>query len=77
MSLEIFIKKLEAEFDELPAGSIEPDKEFREVIEWNSMNALMIIAFLKVEYRQDISVEDLQQCSTFREIYSRFVLQVS
>ena len=73
MLLETFLKKLESEFDELPAGSVEADKEFREVIEWNSMNALLIIAFLKVEYEKDINVEALQSCRTFRDIYDRFV----
>ena len=77
MSIEQFVNKLEAEFDELPAGSRQPDKEFREVIEWNSMNALLIMAFLKVEYEQDVNVEAIQDCRTFRDMYDRFIAPIA
>jgi hypothetical protein len=43
MKIEDFIAKLEEEYEDLAPGSLKPDSVFREVFEWNSINALILI----------------------------------
>ncbi len=68
-SLEIFIGKIAKEL-ELPATLIvKPDEEFRKLEKWDSMNALIILAFVNVEYRKSFTGKDLSSCKTFRDVY--------
>ena len=45
-SIEKLISRLETEFEELPEGRLKPDSNFSEYMAWNSMNSLLIIAFI-------------------------------
>jgi acyl carrier protein len=73
MSLEKFIQLFEQEFDEVERGSITPDKNFREVIQLNSMNMLLLLGFIKVEYGIDLSVEDVMEDATFKVFYEKHI----
>jgi acyl carrier protein len=70
MKIEDFIKHIEAEFDDLKPGILKPDSPFREVFEWNSINALILIAMVKTEYDVTLSADDLIQSRTVKDIYS-------
>ena len=68
--MEDFIKKLEAEFEELESGKLQPDTSFRDIEEWSSMHSLILIALVDVEYGVTITGEDLQQMNTVQDLYS-------
>jgi acyl carrier protein len=70
MNIQDFIKKIEGEFDDLKPGVLKPDSRFREVFEWNSINALILIAMVKTEYDVTINADDLVKSKTVQEIYS-------
>jgi acyl carrier protein len=70
MNIDNFIKQIEDEFDDLTPGILKPDSKFREVFEWNSINALILIAMVKTEYDVTISADDLIQSKTVNDIYS-------
>ena len=59
MNIEEFIKHIEAEFDDLKPGILKPDSNFRESFEWNSINALILIAMVKTEYDVTLTADDL------------------
>ena len=69
MNVEDFIKKIEEEFDDLEPGKLNPDSDFREGFEWNSMNALILIALVNVEYDVTINADDLQQSKTINDLF--------
>ena len=69
MNIEDFIAQLEEEFDDLTPGSLKPDSVFREVFEWNSINALILIALIKTEYDVAINAEDIANAKTVNDIY--------
>lgn len=69
MDIKNFIKKIEEEFDDLEPGKLKPDSNFREVFEWNSMNALILIALVNVEYDVAINADDLQQSKTINDLF--------
>lgn len=64
-----FIQKLEEEFDDLEPGKLKPESNFREAFEWNSINALILIALIKTEYNVSINAEDIQKSKTVNDIF--------
>ncbi len=70
MNIEEFIKQIEGEFDDLKPGVLKPDSKFREVFEWNSINALILIAMVKTEYDVTLTADDLVKSKTVKDIYS-------
>ena len=68
--MEEFIKQIEAEFDDLKPGILKPESHFREVFEWNSINALILIAMVKTEYDVTLTADDLIKSKTVNDIYS-------
>lgn len=67
--IEEFIKHIEAEFEDLEPGTLKPESNFRDAFEWNSINALILIALIKTEYNVSINAEDIQKSKTVHEIY--------
>jgi len=70
MTMDEFILRLEDEFDHLPKGTLKPGTNFREEVEWNSINALILIALVKTEYDVALTATDLQSFQTVQDIYS-------
>jgi len=69
MNIETFIKQIEDEFDDLKPGALKPETPFREKFEWNSINALILIAMVKTEYDVTITADDLIKSKTLQDIY--------
>ena len=70
MNIQEFIKNIEDEFDDLKPGMLKADSKFREVFEWNSINALILIAMVKTEYDVTLNADDLIKSKTVNDIYS-------
>lgn len=73
MSVEKFIDQVEEEFEELEQGSLKPESNFREYFEWNSVNALIIIALIDSEYDVSINAEDIQKSESVQDLYNKVV----
>ncbi|MBU2651517.1 MAG: acyl carrier protein [Bacteroidetes bacterium] len=69
MKVEDFIAKLEEEFDDLEPGVLKPESNFREHFEWNSINALILIALVKTEYDVAINAEDIRASKTINDLF--------
>ena len=70
MDIGEFIKKLEREFEELRPGTLKPETSFRDLKEWSSMHALIIIALIDTEYDVTLTGEDLKSSNTVRELFN-------
>ena len=70
MTVEEFIEKIEAEFEDLESGKLKPSSNFREVFEWNSINALILIALVKTEYDVVINARDIAKAKTVNDLFS-------
>ena len=70
MTVQDFIARIEEEFDDLEPGVLKPDSNFREVFEWNSRNALILIALVKTEYDVTINAVDITKSKTVDDLYS-------
>ncbi len=69
MNVKDFILKIEAEFEYLEPGKLKPESIFREVFEWNSVNALILIALVNTEYNVVITADDLRSSKTINDIF--------
>ena len=70
MSIQDFITRIEEEFDDLEPGVLKPESNFREVFEWNSINALILIALVKTEFDVAINANDIATSKTVNDLYS-------
>ena len=71
--IEDLIEKLEAEFDEIKPGSLNENTSFKDLEEWSSMQALVVIALVDEHYEVALSGEDLMQCETVKDIYNKII----
>jgi len=69
MTIEDFIKNIETEFEDIEPGKLTPDSNFRNAFEWNSINALILIALIKTEYNVSINAEDIQKSKTVNDLF--------
>lgn len=65
-----FITGVEEEFEEMPKGVLKPESVIREHFTWDSINALIFIAHVNVNYNVEISAEDLINSGTVNDLYS-------
>ena len=70
MRLEQFVTKLEEQFDELKPGTFSADSPIEEQIEWSSMNLLLVISFIKIEFNVELPLSQMKTCGTLRELYN-------
>ena len=70
MDINNFIETLETEFDELEPGTLTAETNFRDLDEWSSMHALIIIALIDTEYDVTITGDDLSSIETVSQLYS-------
>ena len=69
MEIKEFIKQLEEEFEEIEKGTLNPETNFRDIDEWSSMHALIIIALIDVEYEVTVGGEDLVKMETIQDLF--------
>jgi acyl carrier protein len=70
MDINEFIKNLEAEIEELPPGTLKPDTDYRKVAEWSSMHALIVIAFVDMNFNVTLNGADLRKAITVSDLYN-------
>lgn len=69
LGIDQFIKLVEDEFDDLEPGIMKPNSKFKEVMEWNSINALIFVALVKTEFDVDMNADDLIKSETVQDLY--------
>jgi len=69
MTIEDFIARIEEEFDDLEPGVLKPESNFREVFEWNSINALILIALVKTNYDVTVNAEDITKSKSVNDLF--------
>ncbi len=69
VSIEEFIANVENEFEDLEKGTLEPESNLREKFTWDSVNALIFIAHVNVEYGVVINAEDLTNAITVQSLF--------
>jgi len=69
ITIEEFIEKIEAEFPEIHKNQLTPTTNFRDTMEWDSVNALMFVVFVNVEYDVIIVAEEFINANTIQDVF--------
>lgn len=70
MTLDEFIEKFAAEFDDTAAEEFKANTEFKELDEWSSLTALAIISMIDDEMDIQITGADLRGSKTIEDLYN-------
>ncbi|HRO48271.1 phosphopantetheine-binding protein [Agriterribacter sp.] len=68
-----FLQSFAEQFDETDPSVITFDTEFKELEEWSSMVALMIIAMVDENYNKKLTGADLRETRTIEQLFDRIV----
>jgi acyl carrier protein len=66
-----FLQSFAEQFDETDPSAITMDTRFKEIDEWSSMVALMIIAMVDENYNKKITGADLREANTIEQLFER------
>lgn len=69
MNIEYLIERIEEEFEDLKPGILTPDSNFKEVLEWSSVNALIMISLIDAEFEVPINANDLKKANSLSELF--------
>lgn len=69
VDIKEFIINVEEEFEDLPRGVLTAESVIREHFTWDSINALIFIAHINVNYNVEITAEDLISSNTVGDLY--------
>lgn len=72
-TIEEFTRKLEQEFDEIEPGSLNPETNYRDIKNWSSMYALIIIAFADANYDVMLNAADLKSTETIKDLFQAVI----
>ena len=70
VDIKEFITKVEEEFEDMPKGALAPESIIREHFTWDSINALIFIAHVNVNYDVEITAQDLVDSNTVQDLYN-------
>lgn len=70
MNINDFISRIEEEFDDIKPGILEPDDILKEKFTWDSINALIFLAHVNVEYDVEITSDELIESKTVRDLFN-------
>jgi acyl carrier protein len=69
MEINGFIQNIENEIAGLESGTLTPDTDYRDIDQWSSMYALIIMAMIVIKYKVTLTGEDLKKTNTVRELF--------
>ena len=69
MNITDFIKKIEEEFEDIQPNTLVPSDVLAEKFTWDSINALIFLAHVNVEYDVEITADELIKSKTVQDLY--------
>lgn len=69
MNIKEFIEHFAEQFDDTAAEVFNPETEFKELDEWNSLIALSIISMVDEEYDVTIGGADIRNAKTIEDLF--------
>jgi acyl carrier protein len=70
MDIKEFVINFELQFDDVEANTITPETIFREIPEWSSLTALLLIAMVDSEYDVTLTGENIRNATTVQELFN-------
>lgn len=70
MDIDNFMRKIEEEFEDLQPNTLMPDDLLRDKFTWDSINALIFLAHVNVEYDVEITADELIKAEKVCDLYN-------
>ena len=70
IDIQDFIVKLEDVFDTIDKGTLTPEVKFRDLTDWTSLNAIVLVALFETEFDRPVSFDQLRKCETVTDLYN-------
>ena len=67
--MEKFIELFAEQFDEIDVALLKPETHFRELEEWSSLVALLVITMVDEEYSVVLPPEEMRKTQTIQELF--------
>ncbi|MEZ5084192.1 MAG: acyl carrier protein [Bacteroidales bacterium] len=69
MDISYFIERIEDEFEDIKPGLLTPGSDYKKILEWSSVNALIMISLIDAEFEVILNANDLNKTNTISELY--------
>ncbi len=69
--MESLIRLIVTEFDDIDPAQVTPEGRFKEVIEWNSINSVVLSVIIESEFGVLLDTDDYQDTDTFANLLNR------
>ena len=69
MDISYFIEKFATQFDNIDFKVLKSDTKFRQLDNWSSVTALLIISMIDDKYEVIISGEDIVNSTTIQDLF--------
>jgi acyl carrier protein len=69
MTRDEFLKGFQEQFEDTDESLITFETKYKELEEWSSMMALIIIAFIDENYSKNLSGDDFKNSTTIEDLY--------
>lgn len=69
IDITTFVRLLENEFEDIDSGALKPETNYREIPDFSSMHALIIIALIDNEFDVLLTGSDLRGAQTIQDLY--------
>lgn len=69
MNIKEFISNFELQFDDVEEGTITPETIYRDIPEWSSLTALLLIAMIDSEYDITLTGDNIRNSTTVQNLF--------
>ena len=70
MEIKKFIQNFAELFEDTEVSAFNTKTKFRELDEWSSLSALLVIGMVLDEYGKDLKADALRQCETIEDLFN-------
>lgn len=70
INIRSFIQNLEQQFNTPVLGGLQPEMLFRDLPEWTSLQALVVIVSFNDEYEVTITSDELRNANTVQDLFN-------
>jgi acyl carrier protein len=75
--ISTFVQNFASQFEETPIDAFSAETKFRELEEWSSMNALVIIAMVDEDYKVKLSGNEIKESNTIQDIFDKVIAKAN
>lgn len=69
MNVEMFIKHLVEQFDEIDPADVSPTTKFKELDGWDSLVAISLIAMVDAEYGKKLTGDEIRNAQSVSDLF--------